>query len=137
MTNQEIQEIRDVQVMRSQGHSHTIELKLCRVLGINTLTQEGLLDVVRLGITANVIRKHPYESMKQGLFYLLAKDPNKKEKIVNFLEDYYIISDMRMDDILSFATDTYTFRGGEYTIPEKNGEVYIEKIIETFENIIK
>lgn len=137
MTEQEIQEKRAKQVMHSQGHSQTIEYALCRLLGINRLTQEGLLDVAKLGITADVVRKHPYQSMKQGLFYVLANEPYKKEEIENFLEDYYLISDMRMDDILSFANDTWVYDGCEYTIPEENGEVYIEKIIKAFKNIIK
>lgn len=137
MTEQEIQEKRAAQVMHSQGHSQTIEYELCRIMGIKGLSQEDSLDVARLGITADVVRKHPYQSMKQGLFYVLAKKPHKKEEIENFLEDYSLISDMRMDDILSFATDTWNFDGWEYTIPEENGEIYIEKIIEAFENIIK
>lgn len=139
MTNQEIQDKRIEQVMRSQGHSVTIEYQLCRIMGINRMAQDGsgLLDIARLHISADDVRKHPYQSMKQGLFYVLANKPSKKEEIENFLDDYAMISEMRMDDILSFATDTWTFNGGEYIIPEENGEIYIEKIIDVFEDIIK
>lgn len=137
MTAEEIQEKRDEQVMHSQWHSTTIEGELCSLLKIDRLSEEGLDDIVELGIHADNVRKNPYESMKLGLFYLLAKEPSKKAEIIKFFKKYEMISYMKMDDILSFVTSKSFYNGSECTIPEENGEIFIKKIIEEFKNIIK
>lgn len=137
MTAEEIQEKRDEQVRNSHWHSITIEEVLCSVMKIDKQIDGELEDIEYLGINASDVQKHPYESMKLGLFYLLAKEPSKKAKIIKFLKTYEMISTMSMDDILSFVTNTSIYNGWVCTIPEENGEIFIEKIIVEFNNIIK
>lgn len=136
MTEQEINEKRNEQVMHSQGYAIRIEHISSNVLGIKMTNQDGLIDIPKLGIDALSIRKYPYHVMKQVLFYLLGKNVNKKEEIEKFSEDYAFIKEMSIDTILSFVTDTYEVNGWQCNILEKNGEIFLKKMIDDFKRIV-
>jgi hypothetical protein len=85
-------------------------------------------------VNSDTIRKHPYLSMTQGLAYLYANaDGQKKKKIDKFIDDYSFYSDMSIDELLSFETNSKQVGITTYEIEKSNGKEQMEYIIEQFE----
>lgn len=137
MEKNEVDVQRDKQVMLSQSYSQLIENLMFKVVGISKTKIGGLEYGTDLAIVADEIRKNPYLTIKQGLFYHLAMHQNKQDEIIKFIQDYSFIEDMSVDDILSFVASEYEFENITDTLPEDNGVIYLEKMIKDFENIIK
>ena len=75
MSQEQIQ----VQVMRAQGLAGEIEFILRDIFSCERFGFGGQVNSDR-------IRRHPYLSMVQGLAYLFALKPQKREAIENFVE---------------------------------------------------
>lgn len=125
MTPKDIEDKRADQVLRCHSYADDIEHILRHIMGI----EYGNPNIEALGIDANSLEFCPYLDIKCGLFYYLAKNPNNKNEIANFLNKYHQVNEMTMYDILSFVTSTEEVNGSRYTIDAENGEEHMIQMI--------
>ncbi len=85
-------------------------------------------------IDASDCAKHPFLTIKAGLFYYLALHPNISKTVIDFIQEYSAIADMSTYDVLSFVTKDDEINN--FTLGE-NGEKYLEKMIEDFRTIVR
>lgn len=129
MTPKEIENKRADQLQRVHSYADDIERILRHILDLKYNEPNFDNDVEALDINAITLEFCPYLDIKCGLFYYLAKNPNKKNEIANFLNKYHQVNEMAMYDILSFVTSTEEVNGSTYTIDAENGEEYMIQMI--------
>lgn len=134
MTEEEKEQKKYEQCMRQHTYGDSIEKVVRKVMGINYSDEDGGEKLVLFEIDAGDCAKHPFLTIKAGLFYYLALHPNKSQAVIDFIQKYSGVADLSTYDILSFVTkddEIESFSLGE------NGEEYLEKMIEDFEAIVK
>lgn len=134
MTEEVVQKKRQEQCMREHSYGDAIERVLRKILGVDYSSEEGSKKVILYEIDASDCAKHPFLTIKAGLFYYLALHPNISKTVIDFIQEYSAIADMSTYDVLSFVTkddEINNFILGE------NGEKYLEKMIEDFRTIVR
>ena len=126
MSQEQIQ----VQVMRAQGLAGEIEFILRDIFSCERFGFGGQVNSDR-------IRRHPYLSMVQGLAYLFALKPQKREAIENFVEHFSFYEGMHMDELLSFDTNEKTVDKCTIQIEKDNGLEQVEYLIEEFRKVVE
>lgn len=117
------------QCMRQHTYGDNIEKVVRKIMGINYSEKLVLFE-----IDASDCAKHPFLTIKAGLFYYLALHQNKSQAVIDFIQKYNRVADMSTYDILSFVTKDDEI--DNFTLGE-NGEEYLEKMIEDFSAIVK
>lgn len=87
-------------------------------------------------IDADVIQKHPYLSMTQGIAYLYGRNGDI-EKMDEFIDKYVGYSDFSIEDFLGFEDKKREIGGIEFQLINDNGEKELKCMIEEFEKVIK
>lgn len=126
MSQEQIQ----AQVMRAQGLAGEIEFILRDIFECDRFGFGGQVNSDR-------IRRHPYLSMVQGLAYLYAINPQKRNAIDAFVEHFSFYEDMRMDELLSFDTNEKTIDKCTIQIEKENGLAQVEYMISEFRKVIE
>lgn len=118
------------QMMKAQGYAVEIEHIL-----------RCIFDCDRYGfggeVNSDAIRKHPFLSMTQGLAYLYAKEPHRKENIDNFINDFSFYAQFSLDELLSFDKNEKVIGIKHIQLQKENGLQEVEFIIEEFEKVLK
>lgn len=117
------------QMMKSQGKADSIEFVLRRIFDCDRLGFGGQVDADR-------IRKHPFLSMTQGLAVLYERNPEKRERIDQFIDDCCFYEDMSIDYLLSFDTKEKVEDGHTIEIEKENGVEQLDYIIDCFREIV-
>lgn len=125
MSQEQIQE----QVVKAQGYAVEIEHILWEIFNCERYGFGGQVNSDR-------IRRHPFLSITQGLAYLYALHPDKRQKIDNYIENFSFYSDLSLDELLSFDTQEKNIGNATIQIEEENGLKQVEKIIEEFRNVM-
>lgn len=134
MTEEEKEQKKYDQCAREHTYGDDIEKVVRKVMGINYSDEDGGEKLVLFEIDAGDCAKHPFLTIKAGLFYYLALHPNKSQAVIDFIQKYSRVADMSTYDILSFVTkddEIENFSLGE------NGEEYLERMIDDFRAIVK
>lgn len=118
------------QMMKSQGYAVEIEHILRRIFDCDRYGFGG-------EINSDAIRKHPFLSMTQGLAYLYAKEPHRKEDIDNFINDFSFYAQFSLDELLSFDKNEKVIGIKHIQLQKENGLQEVEFIIEEFEKVLK
>lgn len=118
------------QVMLSQGKAVSVEWILRRIFDCEQLGFGGQ-------VSADRIRKHPFLSMTQGLAVLYERNPEKRNAINKFIEDFSFYEGMSMDYLLSFDTKEKTEENRTIEIDKENGLVQLDYIIDCFNEIVE
>lgn len=118
------------QVMLSQGKALSIEWIMRRVFGCEQFGFGGQ-------VSADSIRKHPFLSMTQVLAVLYERNPEKRDVINKFIEEFSFYEDMSVDYLLSF--DTREKKEGIRTIEieKENGVEQLDYIVDCFRKIVE
>ena len=126
MSQEQIQ----AQVMRAQGLAGEIEFILRDIFVCERFGFGGQVNSDR-------IRRHPYLSMVQGLAYIYALNPRKREAIEEFVERFSFYENMHMDELLSFDTNEKTIDECTIQIEKDNGLEQVEYMIEEFRKVVE
>lgn len=117
------------QLMKAQSFAVEIEMILRNIFKCDRFGFGGQVN-------SDSIRKHPYLSMTQGLAFLYAEQPEKRSKIDKFLDEFSFYSDMSLDYLLSFDTNSKSFGYETVELIKENGLKEVEYIIDAFRNVI-
>lgn len=125
MGQEQIQE----QVMLAQGLAGQIEFILRRIFGCERFGFGGQVN-------SDKIRRHPYLSMVQGLAYLYALNPQKRNVIEEFVEHFSFYENMHMEELLSFDSNEKIIDKCTIQIEKDNGLEQVKYMIEEFKKVI-
>lgn len=118
------------QMMLSQGYAVEIEIILRSIFKCDRLGFGG-------EVNSDLIRKHPFLSMTQGLAYIYATEEKKHECIDEFINYFSFYEDMSIDDLLSFDTKSRCLNNATVELQHNNGVEEIEYIISSFRKVIE
>lgn len=117
------------QMMKSQGKADSIEFVLRRIFDCDRLGFGGQVNADR-------IRKHPFLSMTQGLAVLYERNPEKRERIDQFIDDFCFYEDMSIDYLLSFDTNEKAEDNCSIGIDKENGLEQLNYMIDSFRDLV-
>ena len=118
------------QMMKAQGYAVDIEHILRRIFDCDRYGFGG-------EVNSDAIRKHPFLSMTQGLAYLYAKEPQRRELIDKFINDFSFYAEFSLDDLLSFDENEKVIGIKHIQLQKENGLQEVEFIIEEFEKVLE
>jgi hypothetical protein len=117
------------QIMKAQAYAVSIEHDMRKIFGCDRGGFGGMVD-------SKSIRQHPFLLMTQTLAFLYAIKPEKKDDIETFIQHFSIYSELSMDDMLAFLTESQTIDNATFTLEKENGLLMIEYMVEEFEKVI-
>lgn len=118
-------------VMRSQSYAVSIEHILCTIFDCDRFGFGGVVN-------SDYIRKQPFSALFCGLACLYPNSaPDKKARMEKFISDHMFYAEMSIDYLLSFDTNSKSDGISTIEIGFDNGEEAIQKIIETYREVIR
>ena len=117
-------------VMRSQSYAVEIEHILGNIFNCERFGFGGVVN-------SDYIRRQPFAALFCGLACLYPNStPEKRECIEEFINNHMFYSDMTIDYLLSFETDTQTEGIATIQIDYENGEEALQSIIRSYREVI-
>lgn len=126
MSDEQIQN----QVIKAQGYAVEIEMILFNIFKCDRFGFGGQVN-------SDIIRKHPYLSMTQGLAFPYAIEENKRKQIDKFVDEFSFYSNVSLDELLSFDTNEKVVGLTTIGLTKCNGLEEVEYIISAFRRAIE
>lgn len=121
----------DNAVMRSQSYAVNIEHILCEIFSCERFGFGGLVN-------SDYVRKQPLPALFIGLAYLYPNaSPNKRKQIDSFIGNHRFFEEMSIDYLLSFDTNSKSDGLTTIEIDAPNGEEALQRIIDTYCEVIQ